>query len=83
MLNPEISCKIKRRQINLLYSSFYRDLLRTENGYSKPGEIGRGDRQLCLLFPIFPLSFSMYAEIIFIDALEDVEEEIRVRGELL
>ena len=46
-------------------------VVRTENGDSEPGEIGRGVRQGCLLSPLF---FSINAEMMMIEAIEDVEE---------
>ena len=55
-------------------------VVRTEKGDSEPGEIGRGVRQGCLSSPLL---FSIYAEIMIIVAMEDVEEGFRVGGELL
>ena len=52
----------------------------TENGDSEPGEIWRVVRQGCLLFTLL---FSIYAEMMMIEAMEDAKEGIRIRGELL
>ena len=48
-------------------------------GDSDPGVIGRGVRQGC---PISPLLFSIYAEVMMIEALEDMEG-VPVGGQLV
>src|SRR5437867_7062777 len=50
-------------------------VVQTVGGDSDPGVIGRGVRQGC---PISPLLFSIYAEVMMIEALEDMEEEVSV-----
>ena len=50
------------------------------NGKSDLGIIGSGVRQGC---PLSPLLFSIYAEMMLNEALENVEEGIRVGGELI
>ena len=50
-------------------------VVRTENGDSEPGEIGRGVRQGWLLTPLL---FSIYAEMMIAEAMEDVKEGVRV-----
>ena len=45
-------------------------VVRTVGGDSDPGVIGRGVRQGC---PISPLLFSIYAEVMMIEALENME----------
>ena len=52
-------------------------VVRIADGESDPGVIGRGVRQGC---PISPLLFSIYAEVMMIEALEDIEEEGIVVG---
>ena len=47
---------------------------------SDPGSIGRGVRQGC---PISPLLFSIYAEVMMIEALEDMKEKVKVGGQLV
>src|SRR2546425_13104798 len=47
---------------------------------SDPGVIGREIRQGC---PISPLLFSMYAEVMKIEGLEDMEEGVSVGGQLV
>ena len=54
--------------------------MRTVGGDSDPGVIGRGVRQGCL---ISPLLFSIYAEVMMIKALEDMEEGVSVGGQLV
>ena len=55
-------------------------VIRIADGESDPGTIGRGVRQGC---PISPLLFSIYAEVMMIEALENIEEGIIVGGQLL
>ena len=50
-------------------------VVRTENGYSDPGEIGHGVRQGCLLSPLL---FAINARMMIIEAMEDLEEAERV-----
>src|SRR3989442_15826694 len=55
-------------------------VVRTMCGYSFPGLIGRGVRQGC---PISALLLSMYAEVMMIEELEDMEEGVSVGGQLV
>jgi endonuclease/exonuclease/phosphatase family metal-dependent hydrolase len=55
-------------------------VIRIADGESQPGIIGRGVRQGC---PISPLLFSIYAEVMMIEVLEDVEEGVLVGGQLV
>src|SRR5215471_5159924 len=47
---------------------------------TEPGEIGRGVRQGC---PLSALLFSIYAESIMRDAIDEIEEGVVVGGRLL
>src|SRR6478736_6032358 len=55
-------------------------VVRIAGGESDSGIIGKGVGQGC---PLSPLLFPIYAEMIMQEALENVEEGIRVRGELI
>ena len=55
-------------------------VVRIADGESDSGIIGRGVRQECLLSPLL---FSIYVEMMMKEALENVEEGIRVGGELI
>jgi len=55
-------------------------IVRLECGETEPGEIGRGVRQGC---PLSPLLFSIYAESMMRDAIDEIEEGVVVGGRLL
>src|SRR6476469_5442045 len=55
-------------------------VVRIAGGVSDSGIIGRGVRQEC---PLSPLLFSIYAEMMMKEALEKVEEGIRVSGKII
>jgi len=55
-------------------------VIRVADEESKPGIIGRGVRQEC---PLSPLLFSVYAEIMMIEAMENIDEGIVVGGQLI
>jgi len=66
-----------RRLITNLYMR-QTAVVRTEHGDSEPGEIGRGVRQGCLLSPLL---FSIYAEMMMVEAMEEVDGGVRIGGE--
>src|SRR6476619_2646248 len=68
-----------RRMISKLYMN-QEAVVRIAGGESDAGIIGRGVRQGCSLSP---LVFSIYAEMMMKEALENVEEGIGVGGELI
>src|SRR6476469_4591115 len=68
-----------RRMISELYMN-QEAVVRIAGGESDAGIIGRGARQGC---PLSPLLFSIYSEMMMNEAFENVEEGIRVGGELI
>ena len=68
-----------RRMIKDLYMR-QDAVVRLESGDTEPGVIGRGVRQGC---PLSPLLFSIYAESMMKDALDNIEEGVLVGGRLL
>src|SRR6476469_7431713 len=68
-----------QRMISELYMN-QEAVVRIAGGESDSGIIGRGVRQGC---PLSPLLFAMYAEMMMKEALENMEEGIRVGGELI
>src|SRR2546425_3373565 len=68
-----------RRLLQDLYMR-QKAVVRTVGGDSDPGVIGRGVRQGC---PLSPVLFSIYAEVMMIEALENMEEGVLVGGQLV
>ena len=68
-----------RRMIHQLYIN-QNAVVRVVDGESEPGVIGRGVRQGC---PLSPLLFSIYAEAMMIETLEENEEGEMVGAELI
>jgi len=68
-----------RRMISSLYME-QTATVRVEGEYSEPSFIGRGVRQGCCLSPLL---FTVYAEMMMIEAMEGIEEGIKVGGKLL
>ena len=68
-----------RRMIYQLYMN-QNAVVRVVDGESEPGVIGRGVRQGC---PLSPLLFSIYAEAMMIETLEENEEGVMVGRELI
>ena len=67
-----------RRMIHQLYMN-QNAVVRVVDGESEPGVMDSGVRQGC---PLFPLLFSIYAEAMMIETLEENEEGVVVGGEL-
>ena len=55
-------------------------VVRVKDELSEPGVIGRGVRQRCCLSPLL---FSIYVEMMVEEALEDVNEGVKVGGRML
>ena len=68
-----------RRMIKELYMR-QEAVVRIGDEESEPGTIGRGVRQGC---PLSPLLFSIYVEAMIVEAMEDVEEGIKIGGQWL
>ena len=68
-----------RRMISELYRN-QEAVVRIAGGESDPSIIGRGVRQGC---PLSPLLFTIYTEMMMKEALENVEEGIRVSGDII
>jgi len=65
-----------RRLIGNLYIG-QKMRIRIDGEYSEPGNVGRGVRQGC---PLSPLLFNIYIEELVREAVEDMEEGIKVGG---
>src|SRR3989441_5769996 len=76
------SLHIDWRDRRLLQDLYMRQeaVVRRVGGDSDPGVIGRGVRQGC---PLSPLLFSIYSEVMMIEALEGMEEGVLVGGQLV
>ena len=70
------------RDRRMIYELYMRQeaVIRVEGDESDPGIIGKGVIQGC---PVNPLLFSIYAEVMMIEASGDIEEGVRVGGELV
>ena len=68
-----------RRLLKDLYMN-QEAVIRVADGESKPGIIERGVRQGR---PISPLLFSIYAEVMMIEALDNMDEGIIVGGQVM
>ena len=68
-----------RKMIKELYLG-QEAIVRVAEGESKPCKIGRGVRQGC---PLSPLLFSIYSEMMMKEAIEDIEEGVKIGGEFI
>ena len=66
-----------RRMVMNLYMN-QEAMVRVNEEYTAPGLIGRGVRQGCLLSPLL---FTLYAEAMMGEAMEGIEDGVRIGGE--
>src|SRR6266516_1762439 len=76
------SLHVDWRDRRLLQDLYMRQeaVVRVAGEDSDPGIIGHGVRQGC---PISPMLFSIYAEVMMMEALEDMNEGVKVGGQLV
>src|SRR6478736_1054213 len=55
-------------------------VVKIQQEFSDEGEIGRGVRQGCSLSPLL---FNIYAEAMMVEAMEGIEEGIKIGGKLI
>ena len=55
-------------------------VVKIQQEFSEEGEIGRGVRQGCCMSPLL---FNIYAEAMMLEAMEGVEEGVKIGGKLL
>ena len=68
-----------RRMISNLYMG-QTATVRIADAYAEPSVVGRGVRQGCCLSPLL---FTLYAEMMMVEAMEEMEEGVKVGGRLL
>jgi Reverse transcriptase (RNA-dependent DNA polymerase) len=68
-----------RRLILNLYMN-QKAVVKIQQEFSEEGEIGRGVRQGCCMSPLL---FNIYAEAMMVEAMEGIEEGIKIGGKLL
>ena len=69
---------IDRRLIMNLYLT-QKTVVKIQQEFSEEGEIGHGVRQGCCMSPLL---FNIYAEAMMAEAMEGVEEGIKIGGQL-